>query len=149
MTAQQAREQASTGRAGGSTWRITAAGSWITSSGTLCVDELHLGQMTLLLATDPLNDLPVAFALVARNDQPHRAETGTRARRRRYSSVVSAPASLRPSSRHLRAMRYRASAESRSLVESVSASSCARWRTALRIKRTCTRNRRQDLHAKT
>jgi transposase-like protein len=39
--------------------------------GTLCVDELHLGQMTLLLATDPLNDLPVAFALVGRNDQPH------------------------------------------------------------------------------
>ena len=40
-------------------------------SGTLCVDELHLGQMTLLLATDPLQDLPVAFALVASNDQPH------------------------------------------------------------------------------
>jgi Transposase len=39
--------------------------------GTLCVDELHLGQMTLLLATDPLNDLPVAFALVASNDRPH------------------------------------------------------------------------------
>ena len=35
-------------------------------SGTLCVDELHLGRMTLLLATDPLQDLPVAFALVAR-----------------------------------------------------------------------------------
>jgi transposase-like protein len=40
-------------------------------SGTLCVDELHLGKMTLLLATDPLNDLPVAFALVASNDRPH------------------------------------------------------------------------------
>jgi transposase-like protein len=40
-------------------------------SGTLCVDELHLGKTTLLLATDPLNDLPVAFALVASNDQPH------------------------------------------------------------------------------
>jgi hypothetical protein len=40
-------------------------------SGTLCVAELHLGQMTLLLATDPLNDLPVAFALVGSNDQPH------------------------------------------------------------------------------
>jgi len=40
-------------------------------SGTLCVDELHLGRFTLLLATDPLNDLPVAFALVAANDQPH------------------------------------------------------------------------------
>jgi hypothetical protein len=40
-------------------------------SGTLCVDELHLGKMTLLLATDPLNDLPVAFALVGSNDRPH------------------------------------------------------------------------------
>lgn len=40
-------------------------------SGTLCVDELHLGRFTLLLATDPLADLPVAFALVATNDQGH------------------------------------------------------------------------------
>ena len=40
-------------------------------SGTLCVDELHLGRFTLLLATDPLQDLPVAFALVASNDQDH------------------------------------------------------------------------------
>jgi Transposase len=40
-------------------------------SGTLCVDELHLGRFTLLLATDPLSDLPVAFALVAANDQEH------------------------------------------------------------------------------
>jgi hypothetical protein len=40
-------------------------------SGTLCVDELHLGAYTLLLATDPLADLPVAFALVATNDQDH------------------------------------------------------------------------------
>jgi len=40
-------------------------------SGTLCIDELHLGKMTLLLATDPLQDLPVAFALVASNDQDH------------------------------------------------------------------------------
>ena len=38
-------------------------------SGTLCVDELHLGSLTLLLATDPLGKLPVAFALVATNDQ--------------------------------------------------------------------------------
>lgn len=42
-------------------------------SGTLCVDELHLGQYTLLLATDPLSDIPVAFALVAKNDQDHMA----------------------------------------------------------------------------
>jgi transposase-like protein len=40
-------------------------------SGTLCVDELHLGRNTLLLATDPLQDLPVAFALVAGNDKDH------------------------------------------------------------------------------
>jgi hypothetical protein len=40
-------------------------------SGTFCVDELHLGRFTLLLATDPLHDLPVAFALVAANDQDH------------------------------------------------------------------------------
>ena len=40
-------------------------------SGTLCVDELHLGHFTLLLATDPLGDLPVAFALVGANDHDH------------------------------------------------------------------------------
>jgi hypothetical protein len=40
-------------------------------SGTLCVDELHLGRFTLLFATDPLADLPVAFALVAKDDQDH------------------------------------------------------------------------------
>src|SRR4051794_4621760 len=40
-------------------------------SGTLCVDELHLGRFTLLLATDPLADLPAAFALVDKNDQGH------------------------------------------------------------------------------
>ena len=40
-------------------------------SGTLCVDEVHLGRFTLLLATDPIRDLPVAFALVSANDQDH------------------------------------------------------------------------------
>ena len=40
-------------------------------SGTLCVDELHLGKTTLLLATDPLQDLPVASASVAENDSDH------------------------------------------------------------------------------
>jgi hypothetical protein len=40
-------------------------------SGTLCVDELHLGVYTLLLATDPLADLPVGFALVGANDKNH------------------------------------------------------------------------------
>jgi hypothetical protein len=40
-------------------------------SGTLCVDEIHLGRRTLLLATDPVGDFPVAFALVSANDQEH------------------------------------------------------------------------------
>ena len=40
-------------------------------SGTICGDELHLGRFTWLLATDPLSDLPVAFALIAKNDQGH------------------------------------------------------------------------------
>jgi hypothetical protein len=40
-------------------------------SGTLCIDEIHLGKKTLLLATDPINDFPVAFALVSSNDQDH------------------------------------------------------------------------------
>ena len=42
-------------------------------SGTLCLDEIHLGRFTLLLATDPLHDFPVAFALVSANDGDHRA----------------------------------------------------------------------------
>ena len=40
-------------------------------SGVLCIDELHLGKFTLLLATDPLGDFPVAFALVSANDRGH------------------------------------------------------------------------------
>jgi len=40
-------------------------------SGTLCLDEVHLGHFTLLLATDPIRDLPVAFALVSANDHDH------------------------------------------------------------------------------
>ena len=40
-------------------------------SPTLCVDELHLGVYTLMLATDPLADLPVGFALVGANDKDH------------------------------------------------------------------------------
>lgn len=40
-------------------------------SGTLCIDELHLGRFTLLLCTDPIADLVVAFALVSRNDKAH------------------------------------------------------------------------------
>jgi hypothetical protein len=40
-------------------------------SGILCIDELHLGKFTLLLATDPLADEIVGFALVRVNDQAH------------------------------------------------------------------------------
>jgi hypothetical protein len=40
-------------------------------SGTVCIDEIHLGRRTLLLATDPLNDFPLAFALVRANDPDH------------------------------------------------------------------------------
>jgi hypothetical protein len=40
-------------------------------SGILCIDELHLGKFTLLLATDPLADEIVGFALVRINDQAH------------------------------------------------------------------------------
>jgi hypothetical protein len=39
--------------------------------GTFCIDELHLGRYTLLLATDPIGNFPVAFALVASNDSDH------------------------------------------------------------------------------
>lgn len=40
-------------------------------SGSLCIDELHLGHRTLLMATDPVADIVVGFALVSRNDQDH------------------------------------------------------------------------------
>lgn len=40
-------------------------------SGVMCVDELHLGEHTLLLATDPIADQVIGFALVGANDQAH------------------------------------------------------------------------------
>lgn len=40
-------------------------------SGVLCVDELHLGEQTLLLATDPITDRILGFLLVRVNDQAH------------------------------------------------------------------------------
>lgn len=40
-------------------------------SGTLCIDEIHLGQRVVLLATDPLADNPIACALVSSNDAAH------------------------------------------------------------------------------
>jgi Transposase len=40
-------------------------------SGYLCVDELHLGDYTLLLATDPISDRIIGYRLVRINDQAH------------------------------------------------------------------------------
>lgn len=41
------------------------------SSGVVCIDELHLGEYTLLLCTDPLSDRIIGYSLVRVNDQPH------------------------------------------------------------------------------
>ena len=41
------------------------------ASGYLCVDELHLGEFTLLLATDPIADRIIGYRLVRCNDQAH------------------------------------------------------------------------------
>jgi hypothetical protein len=40
-------------------------------SGVLSVDELHLGEHTLLLATDPISDRIVGYSVVRINDQAH------------------------------------------------------------------------------
>jgi hypothetical protein len=40
-------------------------------SGVLGVDELHLGEYTLLLATDPITDRAIGYSLVRVNDQAH------------------------------------------------------------------------------
>ena len=40
-------------------------------SGTLCVDEIHLGHRVVLLASDPISDNPIAVALVSSNDAAH------------------------------------------------------------------------------
>ena len=39
-------------------------------SGVICVDEVHDVGRTILVATDPLNDLTIAFAVNPKNDQP-------------------------------------------------------------------------------
>jgi hypothetical protein len=41
------------------------------ASGFVCVDELHLGDYTLLLATDPITDRVIGYSLVRINDQAH------------------------------------------------------------------------------
>jgi Transposase len=40
-------------------------------SGFVCIDELHLGDYTLLLATDPIADRVIGHCLVRVNDQAH------------------------------------------------------------------------------
>jgi len=40
-------------------------------SGVVCIDELHLGAYTLLLATDPIADRIIGYRLVKINDQAH------------------------------------------------------------------------------
>jgi hypothetical protein len=43
-------------------------------SGSLCVDEIHLGHRVVLLASDPVSDNPIACALVSKNDAAHMPE---------------------------------------------------------------------------
>jgi transposase len=40
-------------------------------SGIVSIDELHLGEYTLLLCTDPISDRIIGYSLVKVNDQPH------------------------------------------------------------------------------
>ncbi len=40
-------------------------------SGSLCVDEIHLGHRVVLLASDPVSYNPIACALVSKNDAAH------------------------------------------------------------------------------
>src|SRR5437868_1638940 len=40
-------------------------------SGFVCIDELHLGDYTLLLATDPIADRVIGHLLVRVNDSAH------------------------------------------------------------------------------
>jgi hypothetical protein len=40
-------------------------------SGSLCVDQIHLGHRVVLLASDPVSDNPIACALVSKNDAAH------------------------------------------------------------------------------
>jgi hypothetical protein len=41
------------------------------ASGVVCIDELHLGEYTLLLCTDPIADRVIGYSLVKVNDKPH------------------------------------------------------------------------------
>jgi transposase-like protein len=71
---------------------------WEHFRGPLCVDELHLGRYTLLLATDPLGDFAVAFSLVEKHDQPHMERFLSRLKRsgREPDVVITDGSSLYP-----------------------------------------------------
>lgn len=43
-------------------------------SGTLCVDEIHLGHRVVLLASNPIADNSIACALVSSNDAAQKKE---------------------------------------------------------------------------
>jgi hypothetical protein len=68
-------------------------------SGTLCVDEIHLGRRVVLLASDPVADNPVACALVASNDAAHMLRFLRNLKNRGFSphTVVSDRSPLYPS----------------------------------------------------
>ena len=57
--------------------RLSAGGSYRRNArrccGTVCIDELHLGDYTLLLATDPIADRVLGYRLVRVNDAAHLA----------------------------------------------------------------------------
>lgn len=56
------------GKFDGAEFRAKVLGEF---SGSLCVDEIHLGHRVVLLASDPVSDNPVACALVSKNDAAH------------------------------------------------------------------------------
>lgn len=56
------------GKFDGADFRAKVLGEF---SGTLCVDEIHLGHRVVLLASDPISDNPIACALVSSNDGAH------------------------------------------------------------------------------
>ena len=102
-------------------------------SGTLCVDELHLGRFTLLLATDPIADLPVAFALVGRNDQDHmrrflgNLDLQFRVWDRSAGSAGVTPPTAGPGGRSSKYARTRSSASAESMSPASASDAFAGW----------------------
>jgi hypothetical protein len=69
-------------------------------SGTLCIDEIHLGRRVVLLASDPVADNPIACALVSSNDAEHMLRFMQNLKNHGFSphTVVSDRSPLYPSS---------------------------------------------------